>query len=70
VKKRKAPAENLTRIYLNNKYRGLPCGFHDVEVVSQGRKHVRVRPRGKAKCINFTRATWDKLRAPAKGAAT
>jgi hypothetical protein len=61
-RKAKAAPDNTVRIYLWSRMRGLSCGWHDVEVVTLGYKHVRFRAVGKSQCVRVSRSVWDELK--------
>jgi hypothetical protein len=65
-RKRKATKQpNTIRVYLRNRIRGLSCGWHDVELVHLGRKHVRFRGAGKTQCVRVSRSVWDAIQKQA-----
>ena len=54
-------AEGSVRVYFATPYKGVSFGWHNVVVVGENKKVVKIKVSGKTKSISVPRAAWAKL---------
>jgi hypothetical protein len=57
------PSRTIVRVYLANRIRGCNAGpgWHDVELLKKGWKHVRIRFLRNARANKISRTMWDQI---------
>jgi len=54
-------AEGSVRVYFATPYKGVSFGWHNVVVVGEDKKSVRIMVSGKTRAISMPRAVWERV---------